>query len=84
MPMLCWMCVRWRECSCSSSKTRGPILGEELDALQLMGGINIMGHRWRGNWSELDTGHWTPSFRQALDYNPDDAANFDNGNGMRL
>ena len=35
--------------------------------------------RWRGNWSELDTGHWTPSFRQALDYNPDDAANFDNG-----
>ena len=38
-----------------------------------------MSIRWRGNWSELDTGHWTPSFRQALDYNPDDAANFDNG-----
>ena len=35
--------------------------------------------RWRGNWSELDTAHWTPSFQKALDYNPEDAANFDNG-----
>ena len=35
--------------------------------------------RWRGNWSELDTRHWTPAFRQQLDYNPEDAANFDNG-----
>ena len=35
--------------------------------------------RWRGNWSELDTQHWTPTFRQALHYEPEDAANFDNG-----
>ena len=35
--------------------------------------------RWRGNWSELDTRHWTPTFRQELQYNPEDAANFDNG-----
>ena len=38
-----------------------------------------MCNRWRGNWSELDTAHWTPSFQKALDYNPEDAANFDNG-----
>jgi len=35
--------------------------------------------RWRGNWSELDTKNWTPHFRHKLDYDPEDAANFDNG-----
>jgi len=52
----------------------------EVEGVQLFKLKNPWAHlRWRGNWSELDTGHWTPSFRQALDYNPDDAANFDNG-----
>jgi len=35
--------------------------------------------RWRGNWSELDTRNWTKEFQNLLNYNPDDAVNFDNG-----
>lgn len=35
--------------------------------------------RWRGNYSELDTAHWTPELRKALDYDPNSAQMFDNG-----
>ncbi|XP_015603072.1 calpain-7 isoform X2 [Cephus cinctus] len=35
--------------------------------------------RWRGNYSELDTSHWTPELKQALNYDPDSASQFDNG-----
>ena len=51
------------------------VLGVQLFKLK-----NPWAHlRWRGNWSELDSAHWTHQFREALDYNPEDAANFDNG-----
>uniref|UniRef100_A0A1B6DQ37 Calpain catalytic domain-containing protein n=1 Tax=Clastoptera arizonana TaxID=38151 RepID=A0A1B6DQ37_9HEMI len=35
--------------------------------------------RWRGNYSELDTVHWTEDIKRALDYDPNSAAMFDNG-----
>ncbi|KAG7308895.1 hypothetical protein JYU34_006165 [Plutella xylostella] len=35
--------------------------------------------RWRGNYSELDTTHWTAALRQQLHYDPDSAAQYDNG-----
>ncbi|KAG6449017.1 hypothetical protein O3G_MSEX005827 [Manduca sexta] len=35
--------------------------------------------RWRGNYSELDTAHWTESLRSLLNYDPDSAAQYDNG-----
>ncbi|XP_028163576.1 calpain-7-like isoform X7 [Ostrinia furnacalis] len=35
--------------------------------------------RWRGNYSELDTVHWTPNLRGLLNYDPESAAQYDNG-----
>ncbi|KAK9883715.1 hypothetical protein WA026_001902 [Henosepilachna vigintioctopunctata] len=35
--------------------------------------------RWRGNYSELDTTHWTPELQNLLRYDPSSAAQFDNG-----
>ncbi|KAL0839091.1 hypothetical protein ABMA28_017070 [Loxostege sticticalis] len=35
--------------------------------------------RWRGNYSELDTVHWTSDLRALLNYDPDSAAQYDNG-----
>lgn len=35
--------------------------------------------RWRGNYSELDLAHWTPTLRGLLNYDPDSAAQYDNG-----
>ncbi|XP_053609230.1 calpain-7-like isoform X2 [Plodia interpunctella] len=35
--------------------------------------------RWRGNYSELDSANWTPNLRALLNYDPDSAAQYDNG-----
>ncbi|KAL3272897.1 hypothetical protein HHI36_014357 [Cryptolaemus montrouzieri] len=35
--------------------------------------------RWRGNYSELDTVHWTAELQSLLRYDPSSAAQFDNG-----
>ncbi|KAF0307862.1 Calpain-7 [Amphibalanus amphitrite] len=35
--------------------------------------------RWKGNFSEMDQRHWTPSLRAALSYDPQSAQQFDNG-----
>lgn len=51
--------------------------GQGVRLLQLK---NPWSHvRWRGNYSELDTKHWTPELRQTLNFEPNSAAMFDNG-----
>lgn len=35
--------------------------------------------RWKGRYSEKDAIHWTPELCKALDYNPTDAQQFDDG-----
>ncbi|KAK9306776.1 hypothetical protein QLX08_002670 [Tetragonisca angustula] len=35
--------------------------------------------RWKGNYSELDGVHWTSELKEALNYDPDSASQFDNG-----
>ncbi|XP_047358341.1 calpain-7-like isoform X2 [Vespa velutina] len=35
--------------------------------------------RWKGNYSELDTMHWTRELREILNYDPDSASQLDNG-----
>ncbi len=35
--------------------------------------------RWKGRYSEKDTVSWTPDLQRALDYNPADAQQFDDG-----
>lgn len=35
--------------------------------------------RWRGNYSEKDTMHWTPALKKALNFDPNAAAMIDNG-----
>ncbi|KAK2578643.1 hypothetical protein KPH14_012135 [Odynerus spinipes] len=35
--------------------------------------------RWKGNYSELDTQHWTRELRELLNYDPDSASELDNG-----
>ena len=52
----------------------------EINGVQLLQLKNPWSHlRWRGNYSELDSVHWTTELKILLDYNPDNAATFDNG-----
>ncbi|XP_059480440.1 calpain-7-like [Neocloeon triangulifer] len=53
---------------------------QEVKGVRLLKLKNPWSHlRWRGNYSELDTRHWTPEMRAALKFDPDSAASFDNG-----
>ncbi|XP_046484160.1 calpain-7 [Neodiprion pinetum] len=53
---------------------------KNVEGVRLLQLKNPWSHlRWRGNYSELDTKHWTTQLRQALDYDPDSASEFDNG-----
>ncbi|XP_011496802.1 PREDICTED: calpain-7-like [Ceratosolen solmsi marchali] len=52
----------------------------KIDGEKLLQLKNPWSHlRWRGNYSELDMKHWTPALREALNYDPDSASQFDNG-----
>ena len=35
--------------------------------------------RWKGNYSEKDTVHWTSDLKKALNFDPESAAMVDNG-----
>ncbi|XP_026327354.1 calpain-7-like [Hyposmocoma kahamanoa] len=51
-----------------------------VDGVKLLKLKNPWSHlRWRGNYSELDTIHWTNDLRGRLNYDPDSAAQYDNG-----
>ncbi|CAH0398502.1 unnamed protein product [Chilo suppressalis] len=50
------------------------------DGVKLLKLKNPWSHlRWRGNYSELDADHWTLSLRSLLNYDPESAAQYDNG-----
>lgn len=52
----------------------------EINGVKLLQLKNPWSHlRWRGNYSDLDTIHWTPDLQQQLGYDPKLAANYDNG-----
>ncbi|TRY75656.1 hypothetical protein TCAL_00504 [Tigriopus californicus] len=52
----------------------------QIDGLQLFLLKNPWSHlRWKGNYSERDEVHWTPKLKKALNYDPLNAQNFDNG-----
>ncbi|XP_034951724.1 calpain-7-like [Chelonus insularis] len=51
-----------------------------IDGMKLLQLKNPWSHlRWRGNFSEYDTKHWTPHLKRLLDYDPDSAIEYDNG-----
>ena len=52
----------------------------EVNGLKVFKLKNPWSHlRWKGNYSELDATHWTPELKTALNYDPTNARNFDNG-----
>ncbi|CAB3367395.1 Hypothetical predicted protein [Cloeon dipterum] len=52
----------------------------EVKGVKLLKLKNPWSHlRWRGNYSELDTRHWTEDMKAALKFDPNSAAMFDNG-----
>lgn len=53
------------------------LISNKIKLLQLK---NPWSHlRWRGNYSEHDTHHWTDELKKFLNYDPDSASQYDNG-----
>ncbi|XP_043248289.1 calpain-7-like [Colletes gigas] len=52
----------------------------KINGVRLLQLKNPWSHvRWKGNYSELDTVHWTNELKEILNYDPDSASQFDNG-----
>lgn len=61
--------------SVTHNLTSSPLQGVRLLLLK-----NPWSHlRWRGNYSERDTEHWTPQLQKALNYDVNSARLTDNG-----
>ncbi|CAG9856353.1 unnamed protein product [Phyllotreta striolata] len=53
---------------------------QTVDGVRLFKLKNPWSHlRWRGRYSELDTRRWTPELQRRLNFDPNSAAQFDNG-----
>lgn len=53
---------------------------QNVEGIKLLKLKNPWSHlRWKGNYSELDRRHWTPHLQQTLNFDPNSAAQFDNG-----
>ncbi|KAB0794256.1 hypothetical protein PPYR_13876 [Photinus pyralis] len=53
---------------------------QNVEGVKLLKLKNPWSHlRWKGNYSELDRRHWTPHLQQTLNFDPNSAAQFDNG-----